>query len=114
MGGKNKGFLEAGKAEELAGLVEYQDGGVVSRTIYRGPHGTLTVFAFDKGQDLSEHTAPFDAFILVLDGVGQITVGGAESRVEAGQMIFMPGGIPHAVSAPERFKMLLCMFRANK
>ncbi len=102
-----------GEAQVLADLVSYQDGSVVSRTLHRGPAGTLTLFAFDAGQALSEHTAPFDAFVLVLDGEALITVGGRPTTARAGEMVFMPGGVPHAVQAPARFKMLLTMFRAR-
>jgi quercetin dioxygenase-like cupin family protein len=93
-------------------LVDYQEGAIVSRTIVEKPTGTLTVFAFDKGQKLSEHTAPFDAVVQVLDGTGQFTISGQSSNLSAGQMIIMPADVPHAVTANERFKMLLTMIRS--
>jgi quercetin dioxygenase-like cupin family protein len=96
----------------LAGLVAYQDGAVVSREVIRKPTGTLTVFAFDKGQGLSEHTAPFDAFVQVLDGKAVITIAGKEHTVGAGEAIIMPANQPHALQAEERFKMLLVMIRS--
>ncbi len=96
----------------MAGLVSYQDGAVVSRVILKKGTGNVTLFAFDKGQELSEHTTPFDALAHVLEGAAQITVGGVPHALEAGEMILMPGGIPHAVRAVERFKMTLTMIRA--
>ncbi len=103
--------LSGGEAMELAGLVQYQEGSVVSRTLLQDESGTLTVFSFDEGQALSEHTVPFNAFVQVLDGEAEITVGGSPARVEAGQIILMPGGISHKVRAAKRFKMLLMMFK---
>lgn len=100
-----------GKALTLADLVDYQDGAVVSRTIIDKEKGTVTVFSFDAGQGLSEHTAPFDAMVCVLDGVAQVNISGEPHRVEAGQMIIMPADRPHSLHAPERFKMLLVMVR---
>jgi quercetin dioxygenase-like cupin family protein len=98
--------------QSLAGLVAYQDGAVVSREVIRKPTGTLTVFAFDKGQGLSEHTAPFDAFVQVLDGKAVITIAGKEHAVGTGEAIIMPANQPHALQAEERFKMLLVMIRS--
>ncbi len=93
-------------------LVNYQDGAIVSRTIVDKPSGTLTVFAFDRGQSLSEHTAPFDAVVQVLDGKGQFTIAAESSDLSAGQMLIMPANVPHAVMANEPFKMLLTMIRS--
>lgn len=98
----------AGNALEL---VTYQDGAVVSREIVRKKTCTVTVFAFDKTQGLSEHTAPFDALVQVLDGVAEITVGGTPHRLGKDEMILMPANVPHAVRAVERFKMMLVMIR---
>jgi quercetin dioxygenase-like cupin family protein len=95
----------------LAGLLDYQEGGVVSRTVIDKKTGTVTVFAFDEGQGLSEHTAPFDALVYVLDGEAMITVAGVESRVAAGEMLIMPADKPHALRAVKRFKMMLVMVR---
>ena len=97
---------------DAAELVAYQDGSVVSRTLVKKPAGTVTAFAFDAGQGLSEHTAPYDALVQVLDGRATITVGGAAHDVPAGQMLLLPANVPHALQAPQRFKMLLVMIRA--
>jgi len=95
-----------------AELVAYQDGAVVSREIVSQKTGTVTLFAFDAGQGLSEHTAPFDALVLVLDGEAEITIAGTPFRVQAGEMILMPAHKPHALKAIRRFKMMLVMIRA--
>jgi quercetin dioxygenase-like cupin family protein len=92
-------------------LVAYQTGSVVSRTIVKEKTGTVTVFAFDQGQGLSEHTAPFGALVHVLDGVADVTVGGETSRLGAGDLILMPANVPHALKAVEHFKMMLVMIR---
>ncbi len=97
-----------GKALEL---VDYQAGSVVSREIVKKKTGSVTAFAFDKGEGLSEHTAPFDALVHVLDGNAGITIGGTPHTVGQGEMILMPANIPHALKAVERFKMLLVMIR---
>jgi quercetin dioxygenase-like cupin family protein len=101
----------AGKVVNLARLLDYQEGGVVSRTVIDKKTGTVTVFAFDEGQGLSEHTAPFDALVYVLDGEAMITVAGVESRVIAGEMLIMAADKPHSLRAAKRFKMLLVMIR---
>jgi len=94
-------------------LVAYQDGAVVSRTLIKRAGGTMTLFAFDEGQALSEHTAPFDAIAYVLDGEASISVAGRSETVKAGQFIWLPANQPHAVAAVvTRFKMLLTMIRA--
>ncbi len=95
----------------LAELTEYQTGSIVSRTLLQDESGTLTVFSFDAGQALSEHTVPFNAFIQVLDGEGEITIGGQPVTVRAGEIVLMPGRISHKVRAVKRFKMLLTMFK---
>lgn len=100
-----------GKVVSLASLLDYQEGAVVSRTVIDKKTGTVTVFAFDQGQGLSEHTAPFDALVYVLDGEAMITVAGVESRVAAGEMLIMPADKPHALRAAKRFKMVLVMVR---
>jgi len=102
--------LAAG-ATDLAALVEYAQGSVVSRTLLKRKSGTMTLFAFDRDQGLSEHTAPFDATVLVLDGRVELTVGGRKIETAAGQMVLMPANVPHAVRAVEPFKMLLIMLR---
>jgi len=101
-----------GEAAELSQLVDYQSGSVVSRTLVKQEKGNVTLFAFDAGQELSEHTAPFDALVYVVDGTAQITIEGRQQPVSAGQMIIMPADRPHAVKADERFKMMLVMIRA--
>ena len=93
-------------------LAAYQDGAVVSRTLIKRAGGTMTLFAFDEGQALSEHTAPFDAIVHVLDGEASITVSGTSVTVKGGQFILLPAHQPHAVAAVTRFKMLLTMIRA--
>ena len=95
-----------------ADLVEYQEGSVVSREILKKGTGTVTVFAFDAGQGLSEHTAPFDAMVHVLDGEAEITIAGNARNVSAGNIIIMPANKPHALSAVQRFKMMLIMIRS--
>ena len=96
----------------LAQLVDYQTGAVVSREILSKKTGTVTVFAFDKGQGLSEHTAPFDALVQVIDGEAEITISGERHTVSAGEIILMPAHKPHALKASQRFKMLLIMIRS--
>ena len=103
--------IPAGEPLKLAALVDYNAGAVVSRTLAKSKAGTLTVFAFDKGQELSEHSAPFDAWVQVLDGEVELTIGGAPVKAVAGQTVLMPAEVPHAVRAAERFKMLLIMIR---
>ncbi len=100
-----------GKVLAPAALVEYASGSVVSRTLLDRKAGTLTLFAFDAGQGLSEHTAPYDATVQVLDGEGVFTVGGEALAVTKGELLVMPAGVPHSVHAPAPFKMLLIMIR---
>lgn len=95
----------------LTDLVSYQEGSVVSRTIVKNAAGTITVFAFDGGQALSEHTAAFDALIQVLEGESEITLGGAKSHLCQGESVFLPADVPHAVNAVKPFKMLLTMLK---
>ena len=99
------------KAENLSSLVNYAEGSIVSRTLVDKPVGTITLFAFDKGQRLSEHSAPYDAVVQVIDGRGEVTIGGQPHTVNAGEMIIMPANVPHSVNAVEKFKMLLTMIR---
>jgi quercetin dioxygenase-like cupin family protein len=103
--------MPAAQAVSLADLVQYAEGSIVSRAIAQKPVGSLTLFAFDEGQALSEHTAPFDALVQVLDGAAELTIGGMAVQAEAGQSVLMPANIPHAVTARRRFKMLLSMIR---
>jgi quercetin dioxygenase-like cupin family protein len=104
--------IAAGKAVDLAGLVAYAEGAIVSRTIAENKAGTLTLFAFDAGQGLSEHSAPFDAIVQALDGEAELTIGGSKVVAKTGQLVVMPANIPHALRAVKRFKMLLTMLRA--
>ncbi len=106
-------------AEDLAAqvlhtveLVGYQEGAVVSRTLINQKTGTVTLFAFDAGQELSEHTAPFDALVQALDGETEITISGQPHQLKAGDLIIMPANDPHAVKALTKFKMMLTMIRS--
>jgi quercetin dioxygenase-like cupin family protein len=108
---EKKGAL-IGEPLTMTELAAYQDGSVVSRTLIDKKIGTLTLFAFDEGQGLSEHTAPYDAFVQILDGEAEITIAGTVHHLVAGQMIIMPADRPHALKAVKRFKMLLVMIRA--
>ena len=101
-----------GRALELKELISYQDGAVVSKTPIDRGRGTITLFSFDKGQGLSEHTAPFDAFVQIVDGTAEVTISGTSHAVRAGEIIIMPADRPHSLRATERFKMLLVMIRA--
>ena len=93
-------------------LVAYQPGAVVSRTLIKKPSGTVTAFAFDANEGLSEHTAPYDALVLGVDGEAEISIAGSPHRVAVGHLLKLPAGQPHAVRAITRFKMLLVMIRA--
>ena len=101
-----------GQVLNLAGLVKYQKGAVVSRTVIDKKIGTVTLFSFDKGQGLSEHTAPYDAMVCILDGDAAITIAGEPLKVKKGEMVIMPANKPHALKAAKKFKMLLIMIRA--
>lgn len=93
--------------------VDYADSSVVSKTLLKKDIGNITLFAFDQGQGLSEHTAPFDAVVYILDGAAEITIGGKPQIVAAGEMVVMPANVPHALQAKEKFKMLLVMIRGE-
>ncbi len=101
-----------GNVVKLADLVDYQPGSVVSRTIIDRTTGTATLFAFDQGQGLSEHTAPFDALVYLLDGEAQVTISGKPLNLKEAEMVIMPANEPHALKAIRRFKMLLIMVRS--
>lgn len=107
---KDRELYEA--ASKLTDLVEYQEGAVVSREIVRKTTGTVTLFAFDEGQGLSEHTTPFDALVYIVDGEAEITISGKAHHLKAGEMIIMPANEPHALKAVKRYKMLLVMIRS--
>jgi quercetin dioxygenase-like cupin family protein len=108
---ETKSMITEGQVLDLMQLVEYADGAVVSRTLIENSAGTVTLFAFDADQGLSEHTAPFDALVQVFDGEGEFIIGGKSNLVSAGQLILMPANIPHAVRAKTQFKMMLTMLR---
>jgi len=93
-------------------IINYQEGSVVSKEIINKPTGTVTLFAFDKGQGLSEHTAPYDALVVVTEGVAEITVSGEKSEVKAGEMLLMPASASHALKATQQFKMILTMVKS--
>lgn len=101
-----------GKSVPLSGLIEYQKDAVVSKTLVARKTGTVTLFAFDEGQGLSEHSAPFDAMVQILDGQAVISIDGVDHPTKSGEMIIMPGNIPHALKAEQRFKMLLVMIKS--
>ena len=102
----------SGQAITLKDFIQYDDGSIVSKTIIDKKTGTITLFAFDMGQNLSEHTTPFDALVHVLDGTAELIIGGKSVRVTSGQFCIMPAKIPHAVEAPEKFKMVLSLVRS--
>ncbi len=105
--------IEPAKVNKVADTVTYADNSVVSRAIVKKGTGNVTLFAFDKGEALSEHTAPFDALVCVIDGSAEIRIGGKPHEVKSGEMILMPANIPHAVNAVEKFKMMLVMIKSN-
>jgi quercetin dioxygenase-like cupin family protein len=100
------------EVSNLAGLIDYQNGSVVSRTLIDKKTGTVTLFAFDESQGLSEHTAPYDALVYVLDGEVEITISGKPLRLRQGEMTIMPANKPHALAAKTKFKMLLTMIKS--
>jgi quercetin dioxygenase-like cupin family protein len=100
------------EVSRVVDLVSYQDGAVVSRIVVKRETGNVTLFAFDAGQELSEHTTPYDALVQVVDGEAGITIAGRPYRLRAGEMIVMPAHQPHALKAVSRFKMLLTMIRS--
>lgn len=111
---RGKKILESclSKAQILRQLIEYSADSIVSKTIIDKNAGTITLFSFDKGQGLSEHSAPYDAVVEVVEGKALIAIGGKENLVACGQIIIMPANIPHSVKAQEQFKMLLIMIRS--
>jgi len=105
--------LPVSTAVHLAGFIDYAGGSVVSKTLVDKKIGTVTLFSFDQGQGLSEHTAPFDAIVQIIDGEAEIMIDNASHAVKAGEMILMPANHPHSLRAEKRFKMLLTMIRSN-
>ena len=114
MSGKNEEQTKKllGKVLGPADLVTYQADAIVSRTVIDKDAGTVTLFAFDEGQRLSEHKAPYDALVQVLDGETEITIAGEAMTAKAGEMVIMPANVPHAVRATAKFKMMLVMIRS--
>ena len=104
--------LQAQQVWKLIDLAQYQEGSVVSRTVIDKKSSSVTMFAFAEGQGLSEHTSPFDALVIVADGEAEISIAGAPFRLNAGEMIIMPAGKPHALKALKNFKMVLMMLRS--
>ncbi|NOZ79841.1 MAG: cupin domain-containing protein [Acidobacteria bacterium] len=105
--------LQPARTTDLAGLVDYAPEAIVSRTLVKTGGGSVSIFAFAAGQELSEHTSPFNAVVQVLDGRAQLVIGGETVEASAGEAVLMPADVPHAVRAPERFKMLLVMLRGD-
>jgi len=105
------GAMPPAQAVVLGDMIAYQPGAVVSRTLIKKGSGTVSLFAFDVGQGLSEHTAPFDALVEILDGDAELTIGGKKVAAQAGQSVLMPANVPHALAAITPFKMLLVMVR---
>ncbi len=99
------------KTQNIQELIDYQTDSVVSKTLIKKDTGTVTLFAFDKGQGLSEHTAPFDAMVQIIDGKSEILIDGTSHIVKSGEMIIMPANKPHALKATEKFKMMLVMIK---
>jgi quercetin dioxygenase-like cupin family protein len=108
---EQKGVAKA-QVAKLVDLADYQKGSVVSRTIINRKTGTVTLFAFDEGQGLSEHAAPYDALVHLLDGEAEIVISGKATRVKEGEMVVIPAKKPHALRAVKRFKMILTMIRS--
>ena len=111
MSKKDSSKLEA-KASNLSGLIDYQEGSVVSRTLIDKKTGTVTLFAFDEKQGLSEHTAPYDAMVQVLEGEVDITISGKPLKLKQGEITIIPANEPHALTAKTKFKMLLTMIKS--
>ena len=103
--------MNLNESNKISNLIEYQKDSVVSKTLIKKEKGTITIFAFDKEQGLSEHTAPFDALVQVLDGKADILLDGKSNVVSKGEMIIMPANVPHALKAIEKFKMMLVMIK---
>jgi len=106
--------IPAAAALELTALIPYTEKGIASRVIARTPGGNVTLFAFDAGEELSEHTAPFDTVVVVLEGTLNLTVGGTSVQAVSGSVVRMPANVPHAVESPERSKMMLIMLQGRK
>jgi quercetin dioxygenase-like cupin family protein len=112
MSDQDQSLVKSAEVKQLADLLQYQDGSIVSRVLLKKKGGTVTMFAFAVGEGLSEHTAPFDALVVVTDGEADIEVAGESFKVRQGETIILPANQPHAVKAATKFKMLLIMIRA--
>ena len=112
MSDQNQSVVRSAEVKQLVDLLQYQDGSIVSRVLLKNNGGTVTLFAFDVGEGLSEHTAPFDALVVVTDGEADVEIAGESFKVRQGETIILPANRPHAVRAVTRFKMLLIMIRA--
>ena len=112
MADQDQTAVKSAEVKELINLLHYQESSIVSRVLLKNKGGTVTLFAFDAGEGLSEHTAPFDALVVVIDGKAEIEIAGESFQVGQGQTIILPANQPHAVRAATRFKMLLIMIRA--
>jgi len=110
---QDTGTIEKGKPFHLSDNVSYAIGSVVSKTLLKKKSGNITLFSFEQGQGLSEHTAPFDAVVYILDGTAEISIGGEPRTVSEGELLIMPANVPHALQAVERFKMLLIMIKSE-
>lgn len=108
---KSNTRIDSAVAHDLNSMIDYAEGSTVSRILYKGDRGSLTLFSFDKNQSLSEHSAPFDAIVQVIDGSVELTIGGEKIEAVTGQLVVMPANIPHGLYAVEKFKMLLTMIR---
>jgi quercetin dioxygenase-like cupin family protein len=103
--------MNLNESNKISDLIEYQKDSVVSKTLIKKDKGTITIFAFDKGQGLSEHIAPFDALVQVIDGAAEVIISGESHITNAGEMIILPAGKPHAIKTKERVKIMLVMIR---
>lgn len=110
---KKQARIEAGRTFELNRMIDYAEASTVSRIIAKNSAGNVTLFAFDEGQSLSEHSTPFDALVQVIDGEVELTIGGESVIAKTGEVVLMPANIPHAVNAVRRFKMLLTMLKGS-
>lgn len=107
----DKRTVEVSKVYALQEMITYANGATVSKIVTRNKNGNTTLFSFDEGQNLSEHTAPFDAIVQIIDGSAKVTIAGKDCILKTGEIIIMPANVPHALEAMERFKMLLTMIR---
>ncbi|SRR6266516_1551874 len=112
MNSADQSVIKSAEVKQLSDLLQYQDGAIVSRVLLKNKGGTVTMFAFDVGEGLSEHTAPFDALLVVTDGAADVAIAGEDFKLREGETIILPANQPHAVRAATKFKMLLIMIRA--